>query len=509
VINYEAWRSGIAQGTRNPYVVETSEWWIWRLSRALEQQRRRMEVLDGYYRGTNDVFRLASVAAQASGIAGLFQGLNANLAKLIVDAPRQRLEVYGFRTAAGDVDEQAWAIWQANDMDTESATAHTEAMAKGYCPVLIEPNPAEPDRPTITVQDPLGMYVEVAAGDRRQVRAALKQWVDDFGRTLFTLYLPDRIERWQGTAPTGAISAMVQGVLGLTPRQFVPRQLTAGVPWRMANTLGEVPVALVPNHGRLDGSFTAEHEPVLPLLDLYNKTLLDMATTSEFAAFPQRYGIGVELDEGEEPTTLEGLDVLASAPALGPLAQYRAAVDSMITTPSPDAQFGQFQAADLSTYVKALEQIVSTLGTITFIPFHVLLNMPTAVPATGEALKAAEAGHVANVKDHQREKGGAWERAVRLALRAAGRADSPALEAIWKPAETLSEAVHTDALTKLGSDPVGLPTEAVWELLPASPQQIARWKRMLEAEAAAAPPAPAQPPGTPEVPPPAATGALS
>lgn len=488
MITFDQWRTGVYNGTTNPYAVGTSEWWIWRLQRRLEAQATEMERLNGYFEGTNDTFRLASAAAQASGIATLFRGLNANLAELIVGAVLQRLEVYGFRTAEGDVDAEAWRIWQANEMDRVAPMAHTEALAKGYCPVLIEPS-ADPRTPTITPQDPLGFVAEQAPGDPRQVRAAMKQWVEDDGRMLITLYLPDRIERWQASRPStglgGAVTGMVQGLMGAVPRQYQPRQLGRGEEWSELNPLGRVPVAILTNHARLRGTCFAEHEKVLPLLDLFNKTILDMATTSEFAAFPQRYGIGVELDEGEQPETAEGLLIAEAEVAQGPLARFRAAVDSMITTPSPDAQFGQFPAADLRGYGDMLERVVTAIGTITFTPYHLLLNMPTAVPATGEALKAAEAGLVAKVEEHQREKGGGWEAALDIAFELAELTERPALEAVWKPAATISEAQHVDALTKLATS-LKLPIRGLWEMLPASPQQIARWERMLLEQAAAA-----------------------
>jgi len=465
--------------TGNPYNPQTSEWWIWRLVAKLEAHHARLVTLDKYYRGTQDTFALYSLAAIQSGMADMFRGINANLAKLIVDAPRQRLEVFGFRSTDSSVDEDAWAIWQANDGDAMSQQAHTEAMVKRYCPVLVEPG--TPVR--ITPQDPLNCTVATASGDPRLVLAGLKRWRDEASdRWLYTLYLPDRVERWQEAAPEGATASAIRNTLGEVPTKFEPRTMPAGEDWAVTNPLGEVPLVLIPNQSRVDGTCYAEHEAVLPLIDLYNKTLLDMATTSEFAAFPQRYGIGVEFGEDEQPATTAGDAVALQVQGL---ARFRAAVDAMITTPSPDAQFGQFPAADLSGYVRALEQITTNIGTITFTPYHLLLNMPTAVPATGEALKAAEVGLVAKCRDHQREKGVAWERVLRLALRLDGKASqAEALgEVIWRDAETKGEAQHVDALTKLRRM-LGLPQEAAWELLPASPVQIERWRAQQQEEAA-------------------------
>lgn len=460
---------------KNPYRPGTSEWWLYRLNAQIDGRDNALGVLDDYYRGRQDTFRLASSAAIDSGIAALFRGINANLSKLIVDAAAQRLEVYGFRTGDDGLDDELWRVWQANDMDAWSGMAHKDALAMRACPVLVEPPAEDGGLPRITPQNPRNVAVETAPGDWRIVRAALKRWRDDSGRRLHTLYLPDRIEFWQDAQPGSGFLSAVRDVLGVPVPEYEPRSLERAT--RLRNPLGEVPFAIIPNMARSDGTYEAEHESVLPLLDLYNKTLLDMATTSEFSAFPQRYGIGIEIEEPEAPTTAEGEAAAAGSTAL---ARMRSAIDAMITTPNEQAQFGQFPAAELSNYVNALDQIRANIGTITFTPFHLLLNMPTAVPATGEALKAAEIGLTRKIRgDHQREKGVGWERTQRLVIKLLGRPLPAVIETEWADPETRSEAVHTDALVKLRQG-LGLPRSAVWGMMPASRAQVKRWSEDVE-----------------------------
>jgi hypothetical protein len=506
-----------ASAQPNPYDAGSSQWWLYRLSARLDARLPALRTLDSYYTGQNDTFRLASQAAVSSGIAGLFRGINANLAKLVVDAPRHRLEVWGFRTGDDADDELLWETWQANDMDSEADAAHKEALVMRSCPVIVEPPSTQGGLPVITPQDPRGCIVEHAAGDRRVARAALKRWQDDDGRMLLTLYLPDRIERWQERNVSRWEQTMVPLFLGRDPQRWETRPDADGV-YLLQNTLGEVPVVELPNQGRTNHRREAEHEAVIPLLDLYNKTLLDMATTSEFGAFPQRWGIGIDVDEGEVPLSEEAQAAAARLAAAGTAAaQYRAAVDMMLTTPSPDAQFGQFPAAPLDGYIAELDQVRANVGTISFTPYHLLLNMPSSTPATGEALRAAEVGLVAKVRsDHHREKGAAWERVQRLVLRLAKdpagawteaevtAARRRVVETVWRNPETLSEAQHMDALSKAAT--LGVPQQALWEMLPASPAEIKRWRAMQQAQPAAPAPAgpPAPEPGPPAAPEPAA-----
>jgi hypothetical protein len=478
----------------NPYEPFGSDWWLFRLNARLDADARRLTTLDRYYRGLNDTFRLASTAAIDSGIAHLFRGLNANLAKLVIDAASQRLVVYGFRLRDQRGDKEAWRIWQANDMDESSQIAHVESMVKRSCPILVEPNERDPSTPRITVQDPLNTIVETAPGDYRIRRAALKRWREDDGTMQMTLYLPDRIEKWRERRPGEIAGRTVRIHGGQAEMQatWVLRDMpmktwsVAGLVVRQTpespvkrNPIGEIPLVLIRNMPRVDGSCEAEHETVLPLFDLYNKTLLDMATSAEFGAFPQRYGIGVEGEDGEEPETEAARQKYAGTP----LSRYRQAVDSMITTPSPDARFGQFPAVDLGNYVKALDHIRAAIGTISFTPYHLLLNMPTAVPATGEALYAAEVGLDARVEAHKVIKGNGWEGMTRLAFRLAGdetRAAATASETIWKDTRPRNISSHVQALREMRQE-LGLPLHAVWEKLPASPTEIERWEAwMLE-----------------------------
>ena len=65
---------------------------------------------------------------------------------------------------------------------------------------------------------------------------------------------------------------------------------------------GAVPVAVLVNQPRVDGTGQGEHEAIIPLLDAINKTLIDLLTTSEFTAAPQRYASGITLDQEQDET---------------------------------------------------------------------------------------------------------------------------------------------------------------------------------------------------------------
>jgi hypothetical protein len=157
---------------------------------------------------------------------------------------------------------------------------------------------------------------------------------------------------------------------------------------------------------------------------------------------------------------------------------FKAAVDRLWTSENPDAKYGQFPPADLTPYTKVIDAIVQQIGSISFTPYHLLLNMPSAVPATGEALKTAESGLLAKIKRKQVDFGEGWEEVLRVAFLTVGdtaRA-SAASETIWGRADTVNLSALADALVKLAT--VGVPTEQLWMDAGYSQQQIKRFRAL-------------------------------
>lgn len=473
-------------------VFGSSPWWICQLLDEMTEREPRLLKLRAYYRGTQDTWKLHSEAARLA-FGRAFSGLKANLAKPVVNAPAQRLRVEGFRiphdTQVTETtnDTAAWRIWQANAMDSRAMIAHKEAIAMGECPVLVDRDPADPSTPRITVEDPLQVYVERDPANPRRRLAAVKRWTEPDGSTVLILYLPDRVEWWRAARTRERFS----GYRGTSDTSFVLRNqrweldpVRSGLP----PVLGVIPVVPLVNAPQVDGCGEAEHESVLPLMDALNKELLDMLTTSEYAAFPLRYVMGVSLDDEEIP----GQDDDTK-----PRTPFTAAINRILSLEDPDAKVGQLDAAPLEPYAKAIDKLVELIGTVSTTPYHLMLNAPTSVPASGEALKAAEKALDAKVEQQQVDFGEAWEEIMRIAFLTAGDTARASVrsETRWRAPSSASEASHMDALSKLGA--LGVDLETVLELVPLSPEQIARVMARLSSAAAAAAAAPAVDPAPP------------
>lgn len=434
--------------------VGSSEWWIDRLNRELDARAAPMSRFDDYYQGRHPMLYAGTKYRQAFGT--LFAGFSDNFCGLVVDAVEERLDVEGFRM--GDdllADTDAWRLWQENDLDAWSQIAHTEALVKGQASVLVWADEDEPDEVEITIQDALEMVVarDQSSGDRL---AAMKRWQEDDGSTRFTLYLPDSIEKWQ-TVPKGMTLA---GSLKVGRYNIVPR-LVGSEPWPLPNPLGVVPVVPLVNRPRLRGDGVSEIAAVIPIQNALNKLFLDMLVAAEFAAFRQRYAVGLELEV--DPDTGKAVE------------PYQAGAGQLWAEEKPDVKFGDFAVTDLSNYRGAIETAIQHIASITRTPAHYLMGNAGSFPS-GESLAATETGLTRKAERKQRFFGESWEQVIRLAFLVL---DDPRgrirdAETIWRDPESRNEAAHVDSLVKLKA--LNVPDEMLWEMAGLTPAQVERAK---------------------------------
>jgi hypothetical protein len=101
-------------------------------------------------------------------------------------------------------------------------------------------------------------------------------------------------------------------------------------------------------------------------------------------------------------------------------------------------------------------------------------------PYFAEALIGLDAGLVSKTNDKKAPFGEGHEEAMRLAFKSIDPADPRAqatdAETIWADTESRSQAQTVDAAVKLAT--IGVPQEALWERIGASPQEIDRWKAL-------------------------------
>lgn len=427
-----------------PREQRTPEDWRALLLGWLDIQAAEVAVPDAYYNGDHPLQFATSKFKEAFGY--LFGTFADNWCPIVVDAPVERMQIVGFRFGDSN-DRDAWNIWQRNHLDLESVIAHTEAGKLARCYILVDPNGGEP---VITIEHPSQMIVATDPANRHRRLAAIKRWCDDDGFWYCTLYLPDLIFRWRSTK-SGASGEDIS---------WVPRQ---GTDSEGRNPFGVVPAIPLENSPSLLRGGESDLKPAMPIQNAINKLCLDAIVASEFGAFRQRVLTGVEVPK--DPTTGQPLRS----------AELKAAMSRMWAFSAPDAKVYDLAPTDLSNFSGLIEMFITHLAAQTHTPPHYLMGQ--IVNASGDALKAAEAGLTSKCRRKMLCFSDPWEEAMALALRAEGRDDATgaACEVQWSDPEirTLGELV--DAAVKKRT--IGVPLEQIWLELGYTPEQVDDLKR--------------------------------
>lgn len=385
-------------------------------------------------------------------------------ARLVVDAIAERLHVQGFRSSqnAAATDTQAWQLFVDSSLDADEWLVYTEALITGvgYASVT---KPDGASSAAIAPESVFEVTHEPVPGSRRDVAAALKLYPVDWSGSLWAveLYRPDATFRWLAelSRPVELDTFPIDKADAASTIKWEPDD-----PFEVANTTGVVPMIPFENRATVLGGGVSEIEDCIPILRRIDKLTLDKLLTSEFAAFRQKWATGLQVPEDEHGNPIE---------------PYNAAVTKVWVSDSPDTRFGSFDASDLGPYLQAIDSEIAALAAISRVPAHYLIQTSLANPPSAESLIAGESGLVAKIVERQRRFGEAWERTLRLALDVSGQSVDR-LDVVWKDAEMRNPAQVADAAVKLQT--IGVPQEALWEYVGATPQQVSAWS--LEAAAA-------------------------
>jgi Phage portal protein, SPP1 Gp6-like len=435
--------------------------------RKLDDQARRAAGWQSYYDNEAGIIALLDTEERQAFRSFLAEA-HANWCELVVNAVAERLRVTGFRFGTGGTSDAAWAIWQANSMDADHGLAQLDALVTGSSFVLVQPDDDNPSGVSVSIESPRQATVLYQPGTRRKRRAGYKRFADEADNDKITevLVLPGSIVTWLPDARAPLVEPNPAGVVGLV--ELVPQPRTLGWP-------------------------RSELESAFPIQDRINTTIYNRIVATDYSAYRQVWATGVRIARN---VIKDGGSAGDAARVVKP---FDIGANRLLTSENPDSRFGAIPESNLRGYLDAVEQDVNMLAAITQTPPHYLLGQ--LVNLAADAIKAAEAGLVSKVRGRALHLGENWEDVMRIALGLIGDpgAAEVSAEVIWADPETRSIAQLADALVKLRD--LGVPRQVIWEMYGTTPQEIARWKALLAAEAPE--PAPAPPPVPPPVPVPA------
>lgn len=432
------------------------------LSDKLDVLNVEYDRVDRYYTGDQPMRHLtAELRAQVGDLARAV----VNWPEVIVDSVNRRLNVEGFRLGqGGEADDELWRIFTANQLDEVSPLGHADALVHGIAFLSVWGNDDDPSTPLIAFESAHQVTVDYDPGGLT-VRAALKRWQD--GDTAYaTLYLRDEVRRY-------AARASSSGVPQTAPRYELVQRLN--------NPLGAVPVVPMVNRGRLlNGEGRSELKSIAPLADSVNRLLSDLMVTSNFYVTPRRYVTGLAVPSGVDRDRFQ-----AEMKAF-----WEDAPKSKFLVAGEGADFGQFPEATLDGFVKAINLLTAAIAAIGGLPPDDL-GLNTTNPASAEARRAAETTLILRAKEKWRPFGGAYTRAMRLAVAARDgvRVSEVAqefsrMQVAWADPATPAIAQSMDAAVK-GVESGVYDTEAAQAVVGMSPVERAAVKVRAEEAAAA------------------------
>jgi hypothetical protein len=427
----------------NQFGMDEPQWWLNRLIQRMSIQQNIVMSNDAWYEGNHP---LPMATASNNDLYRRFQEMSqTNIVGKVVDVASSRLAVTGVRSGDPDMDKHIWELWQRSAMDSEQELLFTGALACGIAYISVWPDPVT-GIPTFYPEHPAQVVHLPEPGRPRTVAAALKVFYDEL--TLMwtaVLYMKDYIYKWNSLAAFNAISnysAMDVEVI--------------------ENPFGIIPIIPLRNRPTLTGWYASEMRDAIPIQRRINQTLLNMMVAQESVAFPQRYATGLEIDKDEE-----GL----------PVRPFRSSPDALWVAEDPDAKFGQFNESAFDGYLAVLKNDTESIASVTNTPaFNLSSHM--MVPPSAEALSAMESSLIKKIRQKQLLFGEALEHAILCALIMEGfdPDDFQDLELIWRDPRVRSDAAVGDYAVKMQA--VGVPQEAIWAELGATPQMIDQWREM-------------------------------
>jgi len=437
----------------------TPEWRLLRLGARLAADCPRFDKLEKYWDGNPPLPHGNNRMREA--YKRLQRLARTNFGSLVAETVLERLKVIGFRAGADateEADKKAWSWWQANGLDADSGLVHRAAVIMSRSYVIVGEDPDDPGQPLVTVEDPRQVIHESAPTNRRKVVAALKTWWDETeGAQFAVLYLPEEIRYFRTTAGIKSDSAPAD-LWRASSWDVDDSEYADGV---ADNPLApDVPVTPFVNRPKISGEGLGEFEDVIDMLDRVNTVILDRLVISAMQAYRQRWAKGISTtdENGNDNTSFDpGADLLWAVE-------------------DESAQFGEFNATDLTPIIKSVESDVQHIASITRTPPSYMLA--GIVNASGDALAAAEVGLVSKCGERIAEFTESWERVYRLVGRQQGREIDTDAEVLWRDPQFRSLAELAAANVQLKAADV--PWRTRMRLLDMTPSQIDR----MEAERA-------------------------
>ncbi|GAB3988847.1 phage portal protein [Nocardioides marmoraquaticus] len=378
-------------------------------------RRLGFEALDAYYDGEQRLQQLGIAVPDDLREFVTIVGWPGTFVDTIVD----RREVEGFRLAGrSNADSNLWAVWQANDLDSESPLARTDANVFGHAYYCVGTNPDDDATPLVTVESPLEMTHEWSSHHRRMTAVArFYTDVEDGKRIRRATYYAEGRTHWLRADRTGWVDEEDPDEHGF-------------------------PIPVVPlvngqrTHDRYGRSMMTR---IIGLTDSAARALTIAQVATEVMGLPQRTAAGISKEDFKDPNTGRILT------------EWEAYLGAIWATGNKDAKFHQFSAAELSNFVTIVGHYAQLVSGLTGLPMRYLGQLSDN-PPSADGIRADESRLVRLCERQNTAEAGTLEDVMRLVRRFQTGVDDPklrGLETEHRDPSTPTKAQAADAAVKL------------------------------------------------------------
>jgi hypothetical protein len=463
-------------------------------------ERPGLELLHAYFRGDPPLRRDIHDQWKPYVRAFLRAG-RLNFATKTCTATSNRMELYGFRTAAASDefgDQQAADIMAVNEYELLSSTLHDHMLGMGDAYTITTP-PTADMWPRITAEDPR-QVITVEHPVTKQTIAGLKLYRDEWDSADYAFFAM-RYESGQvmvARLRKKGVSSMTDGPWRFNANTWELDESTDPI----TEASGQMNPATFRSPGdvmpfdRFQNRFgVGEFEWHLDTLDRINDKIFNEWWTTKVQAFRQRAVKNLPDTERRKNDTTGKIEEVE----LDYDDMFTAAPDEMWRVPA-DVEFWESTPVDVTPIIAGVQKDLERYAGAVDLPLHTIT--PDAANGSAEGATLMREEHVFKIRDRkrrvQRRHASVMSKAF-LFMGDEARADVTRIEAIWGPDERFSLAQMADAAQKVKGI---LPTEAILtDIMQYRPSDLPRLRelagnelirQMLEAaQTAALAPAPA------------------
>lgn len=403
------------------------------------KERQIQMRLEAWARGAHErPYRPKEVTAEYEAIE---ENSRVPLLGLIVRIFGQGLELIDYMPGNADLHDELWKIWTANQMPARQKRLWKAAFTGGIGYALVLPGEPVPQIKLYSAKNMIAVYQDPEFDEWPEYAA--EGTPADANHFHFRIFDDEQVY-------TLGMDALGNDV------EFIEASEHGAEVTPVVRFAGEVDT-----EGRVEG----EVERLVPIQSAIDQAKFDLQMTQTFSSFKIRYATGMAAPDGDEEADRVKL-VLAQ--------------DRILMSENPESKFGTLDGTELLGYIESGKASKQELATIAQVSPKAIVGAQANTANGAEAQAADEASTMRKLSDFETVFSPAIGQLNRLTGGLAGIEGAGADydgRCTWRDSEIRSLAQIADAVAKLADDKLGIPREALWEMLPGvTPEKVKAWK---------------------------------